>query len=147
DDRLLEELEDARRRGPGDLLPGNVPDDRLAQLGAARPPKGTRLQVVDETTLFLKPLDALAADHEPAAVTTPGDEELAVRTPRGLLDVAVTLAGPLERVLALRVEHEHGQRRFAHEELVGQPVIRLAGEVPKPDLPLDLTGARVMRQL
>src|SRR5262249_40657469 len=134
DDGFLEQLEDARRRGPGDAVPVDAPENGLAQLDAARSREGAGFEVAGEALFLAEPRDAPAADHQASAVAPAGDEELPERPAPGPLQVAVPLAEPLERVLTLRVEHEHRQRRLVHEELVDQSVVGLAGEVPEPDL-------------
>src|SRR4029453_1863606 len=67
-DGVFKHLENARRRCPGNIRPRNGVHYRLAQLLTASPGVGTGLQILRETTLAPKPLDALPADHQPATI-------------------------------------------------------------------------------
>ena len=61
---------------------------------------------------------------------------------RGAGEIAVPLAQRLEEVFLLAVEDQHRQRGFVHVELVDQPLVRLAAEIPEPDFPLDAVAGR-----
>ena len=118
----------------------------LRSLSHPVPCLALRLDVVGEFSLLAKLLQALAADHQAAAVAPAGHQQLLELPARGAPEVALPLAQSLERVVALGIEDQNRQGRLVHEELVDQAIIGLAGEIPEPDLALDVLGALGVRK-
>ena len=94
-----------------------------------------------------KGFDLRPADAQAAGIHAPGDQQLGEFLARGAGEIAVPLAQRLEEVFLLAVEDQHRQRGFVHVELVDQPLVRLAAEIPEPDFPLDAVSPGGHRQL